>query len=292
MRFIPIPIPRRKGLSCGLGAVTQDLSPAVSKRTARASRNGHYSERRNHYETSRNHAKRTASRLGSTGIHRCLSLLTTGPEEPPQSGIVSVAYPLSKGVIDMDFTGPWGVFGSVMLPGDDMVMPFHQYSVAETKTPLITASGLTVVPDYTFETAPQPQLIVIAARQVPSKTMVRWIRQSSPGADLTMSVCLGAFVLAKTGLLDGKAAAAHHDAYQRFASDFPKIHVIRGVRFVDDGRLATSGGLAAGIDLAMHVIDRYFGMKVAESAAYNLEYQGQGWKNPNSSSTYSRPPAA
>lgn len=177
-----------------------------------------------------------------------------------------------------------------MLPGDEMVMPFRQYSVAGAKAPLLTASGLTVVPDYTFETAPQPNLIVIAAQQDAPEAMLQWIRKSSVGTDVTMSVCVGSFVLAKTGLLDGKSATTHHDAYKRFASDFPKVHVIRGVRFVEEGNLATSGGLAAGIDLARHVVDRYFGRKLAEDAAYNLEYQGPGWKNPNSNAIYAQAP--
>ena len=116
--------------------------------------------------------------------------------------------------------------------------------------------------------------------------MLQWIRKSSVGADITMSVCVGAYVLAKTGLLDGKSATTHHDAYKDFAKEFPKVHVVRGVRFVEEGNLATSGGLVCGIDLAMHVIERYFGRQVAEDTAYNLEYQGQGWKNPNSNAIY------
>jgi transcriptional regulator GlxA family with amidase domain len=207
--------------------------------------------------------------------------------KPPKSGTIAVAYPLFPRVVDIDFTGPWAIFGSVMLPGGDMTSPFHQYSVAETKAPLLTGSGLTVVPDYTFETAPQPQVIVIPA-QKDSAAMLQWIRKSSVGADVTMSVCVGSYVLAKTGLLDGKSATTHHDAYKDFAREFPKVHVVRGVRFVEEGNLATSGGLSCGIDLAMHVIERYFGRQVAEDTAYNLEYQGQGWKNPNSNAIYAR----
>jgi putative intracellular protease/amidase/YHS domain-containing protein len=211
------------------------------------------------------------------------------PLKPPKSGGITVAYPLSRGVIDIDFTGPWAIFGSVMPPGGDMTSPFHQYSVAETKAPLFTGSGLTVVPDYTFETAPQPKVIVIPA-QDSSEAMLQWIRKSSVGADLTMSVCVGAFLLAKTGLLNGKSATTHHDAYKEFANEFPKVHVVRGVRFVEEGNLATSGGLASGMDLALHVVERYFGRKGAEDTAYNLEYQGQGWKDPNSNATYSQAP--
>src|SRR5208282_5508368 len=175
--------------------------------------------------------------------------------------------------------------GSVMPPGGDMTSPFQQYSVAETKAPLVTASGLTIVPDYTFETAPQPKVIAIPAQEAP-EAMLQWIRKSSVGTDVTMSVCVGAIVLARTGLLDGKSATTHHDAYKHFANEFPKVHLIRGVRFVEEGNLATSGGLACGIDLAMRVVERYFGRQVAEDTAYNLEYQGQGWKDPNSNAIY------
>jgi putative intracellular protease/amidase len=213
------------------------------------------------------------------------SAAAQSPLKPPKSGRIPVAYPLSRGVIDIDFTGPWAIFGSVMPPGGDMTSPFQQYSVAETKAPLVTESGLTVVPDYTFETAPQPKVIVIPAQDA-SAAMLQWIRKSSEGTDVTMSVCVGAFSLAKTGLLNGKSATTHHDAYKQFADEFPNVHVIRGVRFVEEGNLATSGGLAAGIDLAMHVVERYFGRKLAEDTAYNLEYQGQGWKDPNSNAMW------
>lgn len=216
------------------------------------------------------------------------SQATQNALKPPKSGTIPVAFPLSRGVVDIDFTGPWAIFGSVMPPGGDMTSPFHQYSVAATKAPLVTESGLTVVPDYTFETAPQPKVIVIPAQQDAPEAMLQWIRKSSAGTDVTMSVCVGAFVLARTGLLDGKSATTHHDAYKQFAKEFPKVHVVRGVRFVEEGNLASAGGLASGIDLAMHVVDRYFGRKLAEDTAYNLEYQGPGWKDPNSNAIYAQ----
>jgi putative intracellular protease/amidase len=237
------------------------------------------------------HAAKRIAGLGASarigGADSSGSAAAVNPLKPPKSGTIAVAYPLSHGVVDIDFTGPWAIFGSVMPPGGDMTSPFHQYSVAETKAPLVTGSGLTVVPDYTFETAPPPNVIVIPA-QKDSATMLQWIRKSSVGSDVTMSVCVGAYVLAKTGLLDGKSATTHHDAYKDFAHEFPKVHVVRGVRFVEEGNLATSGGLACGVDLAMHVVERYFGKQVAEDTAYNLEYQGQGWKDPNSNAIYAR----
>ncbi len=101
-----------------------------------------------------------------------------------------------------------------------------------------------------------------------------------------MSVCIGAYVLARTGLLAGKTATTHHAAYVDFARKFPDIHVKRGVRYVDDGNLASAGGLACGIDLALHVVERYHGEEVARQTAYELEYQGQGWLKPDSNTAY------
>jgi putative intracellular protease/amidase/YHS domain-containing protein len=221
----------------------------------------------------------------SGGANSSAPVAAQKAQKLPKAGSIPVAYPISRGVVDIDFTGPWAIFGSVMLPGTDMASPFHQYSVAETKAPLVTGSGMTVVPDYTFETAPQPKVTVIPA-QDSSEGILQWIRKSSAAADLTMSVCVGSFLLAKTGLLDGKSATTHHDAYKQFASEFSKVHLVRGVRFVDEGNLATSGGLASGMDLAMHVVERYCGRQTAEDTAYNLEYQGQGWKDPKTNVIY------
>jgi YHS domain-containing protein len=92
-----------------------------------------------------------------------------------------------------------------------------------------------------------------------------------------MSVCTGAFVLAKTGLLSGKSATTHHYAYTDLAMQYPDIHVKRGFRFVEEGKIATAGGLTSGMDLALRVVERYYGRDQAMRTALNMEYQGQGW---------------
>ena len=115
-----------------------------------------------------------------------------------------------------------------------------------------------------------------------------WIRVSSRHTVVTMSVCTGAFILAKTGLLSGKAATTHHGSYRALAMGFPDIQVKRGARFVEAGNLATAGGLSSGIDLALRVVERYFGRAVALDTAYELEYQGQGWMDPASNSVYAQ----
>jgi transcriptional regulator GlxA family with amidase domain len=107
--------------------------------------------------------------------------------------------------------------------------------------------------------------------------VVEWIRGAAADADLTMSVCTGAFHLARTGLLKGRAATTHHRFLDRFATEFPEVTVKRGVRFVEHPKVATAGGLSSGIDLALRVVERYFGRPVAERTATYMEYDSRGW---------------
>jgi YHS domain-containing protein len=107
-----------------------------------------------------------------------------------------------------------------------------------------------------------------------------------------MSVCVGANVLAATGLLARRPATIHHNSYKVFATRNPEIKVVRGVRFVDDGNIASAGGLTSGIDLALHVVERYFGREAVVQTAYYMEYLGDGWKNPDANRVYNEMPAA
>lgn len=106
-----------------------------------------------------------------------------------------------------------------------------------------------------------------------------------------MSVCTGAAVLAQAGLLGGHRVTTHHSALTTLAMQYPDVTVVRGVRFVDDGRIATSAGLSAGIDLAMHVVARYYGKQSARLTAYDMEYQSDSWLDAKNA-TYRKPPIA
>jgi putative intracellular protease/amidase/YHS domain-containing protein len=214
------------------------------------------------------------------------------PLPVPQGGKpIPVAVLISPGAVVIDFAGPWGVFESVDL-GVSMFggSPFQLFTVAESTAPIKVSGGLQVVADYTYANAPQPKVIVIPAQDDPSPATLDWVRKASKGADLTMSVCTGAYLLAKTGLLSGKEATTHHNALTALAADYPDITVKRGARFVDAGAVSSAGGLSAGIDLALHVVERYYGRSIAERTAYALEYQGQGWKDPSSNSVYAKRP--
>jgi YHS domain-containing protein/putative intracellular protease/amidase len=209
------------------------------------------------------------------------------PLKPPAQGSIPVAFLISEGAVVIDFCGPWEVFENVDIPGNKQ-SAFRLHTVAETTAAIHASGGMKIVPDYTFENAPMPKVIVIPAQDGSSPAMLDWIRKSAKSADVTMSVCTGTFVLAHTGLLSGKTATTHHNSYKTFAIEFPEIRLKRGARFTEDGNLATAGGLSSGIDLALRVVERYFGYEVALDTAYQLEYQGQGWLNANSNEVYAR----
>lgn len=194
---------------------------------------------------------------------------------PPSSGLIQVACAISKGTTEIDFVGPQAVF-ETWLPDPLTKKPaprFTIFTVGESKEPV---DGR--IPDYTFDTAPSPNLVIVPA-QNGSPALTAWLKNIVSKADLTMSVCVGARHLASAGLLDGKTATTHHEAIARFEKDFPNVHWVRDVRFVEHEKIATGGGLTAGIDLALHVVERYFDRATAVAVAKHLEYDGHRWMN-------------
>ncbi|MEP6686017.1 MAG: DJ-1/PfpI family protein [Verrucomicrobiota bacterium] len=194
---------------------------------------------------------------------------------PPTKGSIPVAILISEFLNVIDFSGPWGVFESVNLP-NAMEPPFRLFTVAETAELVTSGSGLKLKPDYTFANVPETKVVVIPA-QKGSDAMIAWLRKAALTADVTMSVCTGAFKLAKAGLLSGKAATTHHEFLDQLQTEYPDVQVKRGVRFVEGEKISTAGGLTSGTDLALRVVERYFGREIAQTTATYMEYQGKGW---------------
>lgn len=207
--------------------------------------------------------------------------MDAGRLEAPPRGKIPVAFLISEGVTVIDLAGPWEVFQDVHVPdrGSDMddAMPFRLYTVSDTTDLLTASAGLKIVPDYAFESAPQPRVVVVPAQGGRSEALRDWLMAVSETADVTMSVCTGAFVLAWAGLLAGKQATTHHDFLDRFEAQYPDIEVKRGRRFVEGPQISTAGGLTSGIDMALRVVERYFGRTVAQSTATYMEYESRGW---------------
>ena len=199
---------------------------------------------------------------------------------PPAKGKIPVAFAISEGVTVIDFAGPWEVFQDVMVrergSNHDDQMPFQLFTISDKTEPITGSGGLKLVPDYTFESAPQPKVVVVPAQRG-SQALHAWLRKMVSSTDIVMSVCTGAFQLGKAGLLSGKSATTHHDFLDRFAQTFPDVTVKRGLRFVEEEKVSTAGGLSSGIDLALRVVDRYFGRDAAQATATYMEYQSKGW---------------
>ena len=233
-----------------------------------------------------------------------LNAAAAGPRPPrtkliaPEHGSIPVAFVLTEQATMIDFAGPWEVFQDVMVPSRGTVMSdqhvFRPYVVSDTKQPLHVSGGMTVTPDYTFDDAPAPRIVVVPAQQGSSPRMMEWLRNAAANGDVVMSVCTGAFKLAKAGLLDGKPATTHHGYWVQFQHEFPQVQLQRDMRFVQsDNVVYTAGGLSSGIDLALHIVDAYFGRDIAAATARQLEYEGAGWQGDGRSTVkYSVPVAA
>ena len=195
--------------------------------------------------------------------------LPARPIPVPPDGSIEVAFAIGPGVNVIDTAGPWEVFCDAVISGGPA--RFELFTVSSSTDPVEGNSGLRIVPRYSYENAPQPHVVVVPAHDATEETLA-WLRKVARRADLLMSVCTGAFVLAETGLLDGKTATTHHGFYSDFQSEFPRVRLVRGRRFVEHERLATAGGLTSGIDLALRVVERYLGSPEAIATARYLEY--------------------
>ena len=203
---------------------------------------------------------------------------STGALGVAQRSNIKVAFMLGEGANVIDTMGPWEVFQDAMIPGPAHSHPFELMTVARTKDPVTMTGGLRVEPHYSIADAPQPNVVVVPA-QASHPQMLAWLKKVSADADVVMSVCTGAFQLARAGLLKGIPATTHHDYWDAFAREFPDIELRRGLRFVDSGKIATAGGLTSGFDMALHVVQRYFGDEVAQATATYMEFDGTGWRD-------------
>lgn len=184
------------------------------------------------------------------------------PLKAPAKGNIQVAVMITDLATVIDFAGPWETFQ------DD---GFDTHVVSKSLDPVTATNGLKIVPEYTFDTAPQPNVVVVGAQKAPPEALT-WLRKVAPGADVVMSVCTGAFIVARAGLLDGQYATTHHDYYDKFEKEFPNIHLVRGPRFVENPQVSCAGGLTSGFDLALRVIERYNGKKEADQVAFYMEH--------------------
>jgi len=195
------------------------------------------------------------------------------PRSPYTRNVAIVVYENAQ---PLDWTGPYEVYHDAARFGAVRGEPaFNVYVVSETAAPL-NLQGLTVTPTYAIADAPRPDIVVFPGgpsnRIYDDPEFYPWAEQASRGAEIAQSVCTGAFVLGKAGLLDGLEVTTFHGAIDSLQQAYPKAAVKPGRRFVDNGRVVTTAGISAGIDGSLHVVARLLGRRIADQVANYMEY--------------------
>ncbi len=212
----------------------------------------------------------------------CLfAVSSSAQKQPAEKPKMNVAILIFDGVQIIDYTGPYEVLGS---HGRRKV-----YTVAENSDAITTNMGMKVIPNYTFENQPKPDIIVIpgggyskpdpngqgVAKQMVNEKVIRWIQANAKEAKHVMSVCNGAFLLAQAGLLDGLEATTFHGMIKDLPNFAKNVKVFYDKRFVDNGKIITTAGLSSGIDGSLHLIEKIDGIGWAKRIAAALEYNWQ-----------------
>lgn len=177
----------------------------------------------------------------------------------------------------LDFAGPFEVFSITTLQGHQD-KPFSVYVISQTGEMVHARNGLMIKPTCSFGDAPDLDAVIIPGGygaeeiEIHNDTIINWIREQSTKVKLVASVCTGAFLLAKAGLLDGKKATTHWMDIDRLEREYPKIDIQRGLKYVDAGSIITSAGISAGLDMSLYIIKKMLGSEVARATAKRMEY--------------------
>jgi len=202
--------------------------------------------------------------------------MTLVPAAGAEGSPPRVAILLFNGAQLIDFAGPWEAFGTAGL---------LVHTVAEKQETLTAVFGAKIVPDYTFENSPKVDVVVVPGGGVwngaiQNQRLIEWIQATARDARHVMSVCTGAFLLQKAGLLAGQMVTTTYGMIEDLAS--PDTKLAYDKRFVDNGKVLVTAGLTAGIDGALHLVSRLLGDGVTQSVALEMEY------NWDPSGTYAR----
>ncbi len=187
---------------------------------------------------------------------------------------------LFENVEVLDFCGPFEVFSVTRLNEErrrEEPSPFEVLLVAEKNGHVITTGGMKVIPDHTFENCPKLDVLVVPGgwgtrKELKNPVMLNWLRTRATEVETLTSVCTGSMLLGFAGLLNGHRATTHWRSLDWMRESFPSVTVEYDKHVVEDGRIFTSAGISAGIDMALKVVARYYGETVARDTAKYMEY--------------------
>jgi len=201
---------------------------------------------------------------------------STAQAQAPAAGpvpLATIGFLVLPGVYNSELMAPYDVLDHVRFR---VKQPPRVFTVAKEKGPVKTFEGLTLIPHYSFADAPPIDLLVVPSAEhnmdtdLQDEKLLAWVRQTGAKAKLVMSLCDGAFLLAKAGLLDALDATTFPGDQDRFAQMFPKVKLKRNVIFVHDGKAVTSVGGARSYDPAMHVVEKLYGAEAMKLIGQGL----------------------
>jgi transcriptional regulator GlxA family with amidase domain len=180
----------------------------------------------------------------------------------------------------LDFCGPFEVFSVTRLNEErrrEEPSPFNVFLVAHTNDPVTTTGGMKVLPAFDLDDCPDLDVLVVPGgwgtrTEMTNQRLLQWIVDRARQVDRLASVCTGALLLGKAGLLDGKRATTHWRALDLMRDLFPATTVDEQMRVIEEGKVITSAGISAGIDMALRLVTRYFGEAIARATAAYMEY--------------------
>lgn len=177
----------------------------------------------------------------------------------------------------LDFCGPYEVFSTARLDDARQITPFAVQLVAEQDGPIAARGGMRVLPDVTTATCPPLDILIVPGgwgvrAQLHNASLLAWLAAQGDQVETLTAVCTGSMLLGQVGLLNGRAATTHYTTLDWMAASYPQVNVIRDQHVVEDGRVVTSAGISAGIDMALRVVARTFGDAVARATARHMEY--------------------
>ncbi|MDT8899983.1 DJ-1/PfpI family protein [Anaeroselena agilis] len=182
---------------------------------------------------------------------------------------------LFKDVELLDYAGPYEVFSVTSELNDHKL--FRVFTVSEDGAAVKSVNGLTALPDYGFGNHPPVDILVVPGgvgtrTAYKNEAVLDWVKRVSAGAQIVMSVCSGTRFLGAVGLLDGKEAVTHHSVIGNLQEIAPAAIVVADKRFTDNGKVMTSGGISAGIDLSLHIVTKLYGKETAAKTIKYMEY--------------------
>lgn len=180
----------------------------------------------------------------------------------------------------LDFCGPFEVFSVARLHEEkrrDEPSPFLPLLIAEDLQPVVATGGMRVLPHHSLADCPQLDVLVVPGgwgyrHHMQNATLQEWMRDRAAKAEVVAAVCTGAMLLSSAGLLDGSRATTHWRFLDSMRDSFPAVSVVYDKHFVRDGRIFTSAGISAGIDLSLKLVEHYYGDTIARATARHMEY--------------------